>query len=107
MVEAADGGQALRLIDAGARPHLLFTDVIMPGMTGRHLAEQARKRLPDLKLLYTSGYTRDAMNQASSIEPAALVLPKPFSVNDLARAVRHTIDSHPVHKSMDVATIAD
>ena len=107
VVEAADGGEALRLIDAGSRPDLLFTDVIMPGMTGRHLAEQARKRLPDLKLLYTSGYTRDAMNQASSIEPAALVLPKPFGVNDLARAVRHTIDSRPAHKSMDVARIAD
>ncbi|MBW4330142.1 PAS domain-containing protein [Stakelama sp. CBK3Z-3] len=107
VLEAGDGGEALRIIAGGAEPDLLFTDVIMPGMTGRALAEQAHRRLPGLKLLYTSGYTRDAMDQARSIEPAALVLPKPFGVNDLARAIRHALDEAPVNKSVDAEALDD
>ena len=88
-------------------PDLLFTDVIMPGMTGRALAERVRQQLPGLRLLFTSGYTRDAMDQASSLAPSTLVLPKPFGIGELARAVRDAIDCPVMHKGMDVDAPGD
>ena len=89
VVHAPDGPAALALIDAGQAADLLFTDVIMPDMTGRELAEAAVTRLPGLRVLYTSGYTGDA------IEPngAVSILSKPFDVATLARRIRAALDA--------------
>ncbi|GGO91822.1 PAS domain-containing protein [Stakelama pacifica] len=107
VLEARNGEEALSIIASGAVPDLLFTDVIMPGMTGRALAERVRQQLPGLRLLFTSGYTRDAMDQASSLAPSTLVLPKPFGIGELARAVRDAIDGPVMHKGMDVDAPGD
>jgi PAS domain S-box-containing protein len=86
VTDARDGHEALALIDRGERVSLLFSDVVMPDMGGRELAERARARLPELKVLLTSGYTPDVVGDDSSI------LPKPFDLEVLARRVRATLD---------------
>jgi PAS domain S-box-containing protein len=95
VIEAADGAEALSLIDRGASIDLLFTDVIMPGMTGRELADHAAERIDGLRVLYTSGYTRDAIARRDG--DATLterdVLAKPFGVDALAHRVRDALDS--------------
>ena len=61
VVEASGPSQALRMLDEGQRVNLLFTDVVMPDMSGRQLADRAREKRPKLKVLYTTGYTRNAI----------------------------------------------
>jgi len=89
VAEAADGGMALQALSGGAAADLLFTDIVMPGMNGVELAEQARAGRPALKVLYTTGYARDATG--SEVVQAA-VLPKPFTIEQLARRVRQALD---------------
>ena len=88
VVDARDGPEALRIIDGGQEVSLLFTDIVMPEMTGRELAERARMRLPGLKLLFTSGYSREHAEDAM----AEAVLAKPFDVNQLAVRIRAALD---------------
>jgi PAS domain S-box-containing protein len=90
---AANGPDALRLIDAGAEFDLLFTDVIMPAMNGRQLAEEAMKRRPGMRVLYTSGYTEDAILHHGRLDPDVLLLAKPYRKADLARMVRLAIET--------------
>ena len=92
VVEAAGPGEALALLERGEPVSLLFTDVVMPDMSGRELADRARDRLPGLKVLYTSGYARNAIARNGSLEPGTSLLSKPFSVDDLALKVRQTLD---------------
>jgi len=73
---------------------LLITDVIMPGMSGRELAEQLTRKYPQLKVLYISGYANDALNQYGVIGSGIAFLEKPFSSESLARKVRETLDTH-------------
>ncbi|HVJ02045.1 MAG TPA: PAS domain-containing protein, partial [Sphingomonas sp.] len=91
VVDARDGLEALRIIDRGQKVSLLFTDVVMPEMTGRELARQARVRIPDLKVLLTSGYSPEVAGADEAI------LTKPFSLEDLAQRVRTTLDGHFGH----------
>jgi CheY-like chemotaxis protein len=91
VTDARDGPEALRIIEHGQPITLLFTDVVMPEMTGLELAARARAHLPGLKVLYTSGYTRDAILGAGADEHA--MLPKPFGVDQLARHIRAALDS--------------
>ena len=91
---ATNGPQALALIDAGAEFDLLFTDVVMPGnVNGRDLAEQAVRRRPSLKVLYTSGYTESAIVHHGRLDPDVLLLAKPYRKADLARMVRLAIET--------------
>ncbi len=71
---------------------LLLTDVIMPAMNGRVLAERAQELLPGLKVLYTSGYTDDVIAPHGMLEPGTRFLPKPYSVSELAQRVRQILD---------------
>lgn len=89
VVHAPHGPAALELIAAGQGASLLFTDMVMPEMTGRQLAERALGLLPGLKILYTSGYTRE-LDDADPEGPP--LLPKPFALAQLARAVRAVLD---------------
>jgi PAS domain S-box-containing protein len=93
VVHASGGPEALRLIEAGQDVTLLFTDVVMPDMNGRQLAEAAVTKLPKLKVLYTTGYTRNAVVHNGTLEPGTNFLPKPFGIDQLAAKVRTVLDS--------------
>jgi CheY-like chemotaxis protein len=91
-IAAANGPAALTLIEDGKTFDLLFTDVIMPGgMTGRQLAEQASKRRPGVKVLYTSGYTDNAIVHQGRLDPGVLLLTKPYRKSQLANMVRRAL----------------
>jgi len=72
--------------------HMLITDVIMPLMNGRELADQITQIIPDIKCLYMSGYPDNAIDRHGVLEDGMRFLPKPFSIFDLARKVRETLD---------------
>jgi len=91
---AANAAEALSLIDRGATLDLLFTDVVMPGtMNGRQLAEEVVKRLPTVKVMFTSGYTQNAIVHHGRLDPDIILLPKPYRKSDLARLVRVALSS--------------
>jgi CheY-like chemotaxis protein len=94
VLEAQDGPAALRLLERGdQRVDLLFTDVVLPsGMTGAVLAEHARKLRPDLKVLFTTGYARNAIVHQGRLDPGVALITKPFSYGDLAARVRDMLD---------------
>jgi PAS domain S-box-containing protein len=94
VLEAHDGPSALRLLALHGKPiDLLFTDVVMPGMSGSDLAAEARKVQPHLKVLYTSGYTRNAVVHNGRLDHGVEMIVKPFTFEALAHKVRDMIDS--------------
>jgi CheY-like chemotaxis protein len=93
VIAAAEGQQALRLAGAREGPiDLLVTDVIMPRMSGRELADQLVDRRPGMRVLYMSGYTDDAIMHHGVLERPAFFLPKPFRPEQLATKVRRILD---------------
>jgi CheY-like chemotaxis protein len=98
VLEAADGAEALRVAEKHQGPiHLLLTDVVMPGMDGRVLAESMVRSHPDLKVLYVSGYTDDAILRHGVLDSKIVLLQKPFTRENLARKVREVLGpaKHP------------
>jgi PAS domain S-box-containing protein len=93
VLEADGAVAALRLLDAHPEVALLFTDVVMPEVNGVKLAEEARRRRPDLKVLFTTGYARDALSGAAAPGSGAETLGKPFTVEELAAKVRDALDA--------------
>ena len=91
--EAGEAESALRLLDENPSVHLLLTDVVMPGMNGRKLAEEARLRRPDLKILYMTGYSRNAIMHQGRLDIGVDLLQKPISSEQLAGAVRRMLDA--------------
>jgi PAS domain S-box-containing protein len=90
---AANAAEALAIADDGAQFDLLFTDVIMPGtMNGRQLAEEMAKRRAALKVLFTSGYTENAISHHGRLDPGVLLLAKPYRNVELARMLRSALD---------------
>jgi PAS domain S-box-containing protein len=93
-LEAANASDALRFIDETPAIDLLFTDVIMPGiMNGRQLVDEALKRRPGLKTLYTSGYTENAIVHHGRLDSGVLLLAKPYRKSELARMLRLALAS--------------
>jgi len=93
VIEAHDGPSALRLLERQTRVDLLFTDVVLPsGMTGAQVAEQARTLRPDLKVLFTTGYARNAIIHQGRLDKGVKLITKPFASNDLAAKVRDVLD---------------
>lgn len=93
VVEAHDGPSALRLLERQTRVDLLFTDVVLPGgMTGAEVAAQARVLRPDLKVLFTTGYARNAIVHHGRLDQGVQLITKPFSYSDLAGKVRDVLD---------------
>jgi CheY-like chemotaxis protein len=90
---AASGEEAIRAFEALERIDILFTDVVMAGMTGRQLADELRSRAPRLKVLFTTGYTRNAIVHNGVLDLGVMVLPKPFSVEELATKLRAVLDA--------------
>jgi len=87
--EAANATEALKVIDQNPAIDLLFTDVIMPGpMNGRMLVDEALRRRPALKTLYTSGYTENAIVHHGRLDSGVLLLAKPYRKSELARMIR-------------------
>ena len=83
------------MLDEGQQVTLLFTDVVMPDMSGRQLADRAREKRPNLKVLYTTGYTRNAIVHNGMLDPGTNLLTKPFSIEELAAKVRKILDGGP------------
>jgi signal transduction histidine kinase len=91
---ASNASEALALINGPERIDLLFTDVIIPGgMNGRQLATEAVRQRPGLKVLYTSGYTENAIVHHGRLDAGVLLLPKPYLSSDLARMIRTALAS--------------
>jgi CheY-like chemotaxis protein len=94
LLVAPDAGAALTLIasDAG-RIDLLVTDVVLPGMSGRELADEITQRIPTINVMFISGYTDDAIVRHGVLEAGVHYLEKPFTPDSLAAKVRHVLDT--------------
>ena len=87
-LEAVDGPAGLRLLRGDARVDLLLTDVGLPGMNGRQLADQAREMRPGLKVLFITGYAESAAIADGFLQPGMEMITKPFDLGNLSRRVR-------------------
>jgi CheY-like chemotaxis protein len=92
VLTAAGGREALAVIRTQQDIALLFTDVVMPEMSGRELAELTKTIRPNLKVLYTTGYTANAVVHNGVVDPGVDLLPKPFFYDQLARKIRSMLD---------------
>jgi signal transduction histidine kinase len=91
-IPVANADETLSLIDQGIACDLLFTDVIMPGSkNGRELADEVLRRQPDVKVLYTSGYSESAIIHNGRLDPGVLLLTKPYRRSDLALMIRSAL----------------
>lgn len=94
VIEAHDGPAALRLLEREPRVDLLFTDVVLPGgLTGAQVAAQAKTVRPTLKVLFTTGYARNAIIHHGRLDKGGQLIVKPFSFTELAAKVRDVLDA--------------
>ena len=94
VLEADGAAAALAILSAHPDISLLFTDIVMPDVNGRGLAEAAVKLRPDLKILYTTGYTRNAVVHNGVVDKGVELIGKPFTVDELAARVRDVLDGN-------------
>jgi len=107
ILEAEDGAAALQIVDGfQGTIDLLLTDVIMPGMNGRELATHISKLLPEVRVLYMSGYTENAIGHDGTLDPGINLLQKPFSLPALKDRVREVLDSEPIPLEVIMASRA-
>ena len=97
VLEAQDGATALKLLkESPTKVDVLFTDVVLPGgLTGNLLAVEARKLQPDIKVLFTTGYARNAIVHQGRLDSGVELLTKPFSYQALANRIRDILDFKP------------
>jgi len=94
VLEAPDGAEAMRLLKAEPSIGLLFTDVILPGgMSGKNIADEALKLRPDLRVLFASGYTENAIIHQGRLDEGVHLLMKPYRRAELGRMVREVLDA--------------
>jgi two-component system cell cycle sensor histidine kinase/response regulator CckA len=91
VLQAGGGAEALGLIRAGHRPHLVLTDVVMQGMSGRELAEQVEQLVPGTPVLFTSGYTDGEIARQGLLERGVPFIQKPLTPTGLVAAVHRAI----------------
>ena len=89
--EASDATAALTILDKHPEIVVLFTDVGLPGVNGRQLADEARQRVPDLKILYTTGYARNAIVHHGRLDPGVDLLVKPFTIEQLGLKLQEVL----------------
>ncbi|MDQ2954996.1 MAG: response regulator, partial [Pseudomonadota bacterium] len=96
VLQAPAAAAALEILDRERDIDLLFTDVVMPGgMNGRQLADEAVRRRPGLKVLFTTGYTRNAIVHQGRLDPGVQMIGKPFSFDELGARIRASLDGLP------------
>ena len=88
VIEAKDAASALRALNTSSRIDLLFTDIVMPDMNGKALAEASLLLRPGLKVLYTTGFTRNAIVHNGVLGAGIELLGKPFSLEQLSHKIR-------------------
>ena len=94
VLEASSAAEALELLERRGGPiHLLLTDVVMPGMSGRELADRVRLRFPSLRVLYMSGYTDEAIVHHGVLDSEIAFLEKPFTPEAVLRKIREVLDA--------------
>jgi CheY-like chemotaxis protein len=92
VLKARDAASALNVVESGAPIDLIFTDVVMPGpMRSPELAERARERIPGVSVLFTSGYTENAIVHGGRLDPGVELLSKPYTREALAWKIRHVL----------------
>jgi len=92
VLDAGNGDEAILLAGTGIRIDLLLTDVVMPSMSGRALAERLQTMLPLLRVLFTSGYSAGALREHGVLDHGSRILEKPYSADTLRRNVRDALD---------------
>ncbi|WP_209021311.1 PAS domain-containing protein [Paracoccus ravus] len=96
LLTAKDPEAGLAIVESGTPIDVIFTDVVMPGaMTSRQMVSRAREILPDIAVLYTSGYVEDSMVHDGKLDPDVTLLAKPYSRETLARRLRQVINARP------------
>jgi signal transduction histidine kinase/CheY-like chemotaxis protein len=99
VLKANDAASALAVIESGIPIDLLFTDVVMPGtLKSPELARKASERLPDIAVLFTSGYTENAIVHGGRLDAGVELLPKPYTRETLARKIRHVLANRAQHR---------
>ena len=93
VVDAADGPAALRILETDPTISLLFTDVGLPGLNGRQVADEARRLRPNVRVVFTSGYAHHALVHQGRLDPGVELLAKPFTFEDLAAKIRRALDA--------------
>jgi len=105
VIEAADGAVAMQIAVAHEKViHLLLTDVIMPGMNGRELAQRISEIRPNVKILYMSGYTENVIGHNGMLDAGIRLLQKPFNLRDLKSKVREVLDATPTPPEVEMST---
>src|SRR5467141_5455561 len=92
-LEAVDGPSGLRVLRTNARIDLLVTDVGLPGMNGRQLADQARETRPGLKVLFITGYAESVAISEGFLQPGMEMITKPFDLDNLSQRIRAMVSS--------------
>ena len=93
IIEAKDSAAALRLLDAEKEFDLLLTDVVLPGKNGRELADEVERRRPETKIIFMTGYSRNAIVHHGRLDAGTELIPKPLIERTLARKIRQVLDS--------------
>ncbi|MGO7428579.1 response regulator, partial [Rhizobium ruizarguesonis] len=88
VLQAASGIEALLLLEENPAVDLIFTDIVMPQMSGRQLADVVQEKWPTIRILYTTGYTRNAIVHNGVLDHGVSLLAKPFSLEQLAHKIR-------------------
>src|SRR5215470_8258159 len=92
VIEAKDSATALRLLDADKKFDLLLTDVVLPGKNGRELANEVERRRPGTKIIFMTGYSRNAIVHQGRLDPGIELIPKPLTERVLARKIRQLLN---------------
>jgi PAS domain S-box-containing protein len=104
VLKANDAGSALAIIESGVSIDLLFTDVVMPGpLRSPELARLARQRIPGIAVLFTSGYTENAIVHGGRLDAGVELLGKPYTREALARKIRHVLGNQSQHTALTVS----
>ena len=93
IIEAKDSASALRLLDADKKFDLLLTDVVLPGKNGRELADEIKRRRPETKVIFMTGYSRNAIIHQGRLDRGTELIPKPLTEGVLARKIRQVLDA--------------